>query len=58
MSKKLTITQEQLANLGFTVADIQSFNIRFRIISENRNRQSAWTPIFTVENPNYVPPAP
>ena len=45
MSKKIIITSAQLAELGFTGPDYQ---IRFRIISEDRNRISPWTPIFTI----------
>lgn len=47
MSKRLIITPEQLVALGLTGPDYQ---VRFRIISEDRNRISPWTPIFTISS--------
>lgn len=45
MSKKIIITPEQLTALGFTGPE---YHVRFRIVSEDRNRISAWTSIFTI----------
>lgn len=45
MSKKIIISPEELTALG---VDGPEYYIRFRIISEDRNRVSAWTPIFTI----------
>lgn len=47
MSKKIIITQDELDALGISGPD---YYIRFRIISEDRNRISAWTPIFTISS--------
>jgi len=44
MSKKITITPEQLSALGLFGPE---YYIRFRIVSEDKNRVSAWTSIFT-----------
>jgi len=45
MSKRIVIPKEQLPNL---IAGEAECFIRFRIISSDRNRLSAWTPIFSV----------
>ncbi len=45
MSKKIVIPKESLPNL--IAGETQCF-LRFRIVSEDRNRVSAWTPIFGV----------
>ena len=45
MSKKIIITPAELTALGISGPEYQ---IRFRIISEDRNRISPWTPIFTI----------
>jgi hypothetical protein len=47
MSKRIVITPEQLTALGLTGPD---YVVRFRIISEDRNRLSPWTPIFTISS--------
>ena len=53
MSKKLVITAEELANMGISGPD---YSVRFRLVSEDRNRFSPWTPIFSVSDPNWTPP--
>lgn len=45
MSKKIIITEEELVALGITGPD---YSLRFRIVSEDRNRFSPWTSIFTI----------
>lgn len=47
MSKRIIITPEELTALGLSGPDYQ---IRFRLISEDRNRISPWTPIFTISS--------
>jgi hypothetical protein len=47
MSKRIIITPEQLTELGLLGPE---FYLRFRIISEDRNRLSPWTPIFTISS--------
>lgn len=47
MSKKIIITAEELTALGLLGPE---YNLRFRIISEDRNRISPWTPIFTISS--------
>lgn len=42
---KIIITPAQLTALGLTGPE---YNIRFRIVSEDKNRLSPWTSIFTV----------
>ena len=53
MSKKLIITAEELDSMGMTGPD---YDLRFRIVSEDRNRFSSWTPIFSISDPNWTPP--
>lgn len=48
MSKKIIITAQELTNLG--VGSFTELYVRYRLISEDRNRYSAWTPIFEVDN--------
>lgn len=43
MAKKIVIPKEQLPNL---IAGETLCFLRFRIVSEDRNRVSAWTPVF------------
>ena len=50
MSKKLVIPRKNLPDPS--VYDAQ-YRIRYRLVSEDRNRFSSWTPIFSV-NPKYV----
>lgn len=45
MAKKIVIPKEQLPNL---IAGETLCFLRFRIVSEDRNRVSAWTPVFGV----------
>ncbi len=45
MAKKIIIPKEQLPNL---IAGETLCFLRFRIVSEDRNRVSAWTPVFGV----------
>jgi hypothetical protein len=45
MSKKIIITQDELNALGLTGPD---YYLRFRLVSEDRNRISPWTSIFTI----------
>jgi hypothetical protein len=45
MSKKIVISKTNFPEMS--IYD-PSYQIRFRIISENRNRFSAWSPIFSV----------
>lgn len=47
MSKKIIITPDELTALGLVGPQ---YNLRFRIISEDRNRISPWTPIFTISS--------
>jgi hypothetical protein len=52
MSKKITISKD-----NFSEMDIYdpNYKIRFRIVSEDRNRFSAWSPIFSVnQNVTFV----
>lgn len=49
MSKRVLITSEELTNLGLDANP--KLYIRYRLISEDRNRFSAWTPIFEIPNP-------
>lgn len=53
MSKKIIISKTNFPEMSIYDPNYQ---IRFRIIAENRNRFSAWSPIFSV-NPNveFVP---
>lgn len=54
MSKIVIIPREELPN-----PENQTFYIRFRIISQDRNRISAWSPIFeTYSQVVYVTPDP
>lgn len=46
--KKLIIPKENLPDINFLT---QEYQVRFRVTTEDRNRFSAWTPIFGV-NPN------
>lgn len=48
MSKKIVISKTNFPEMNINDPNYQ---VRFRIISENRNRTSAWSPIFSV-NPN------
>lgn len=43
---KIVITPEQLA----AIASGPNYYVRFRVVSEDRNRYSAWTPVFTVSS--------
>lgn len=43
MSKRVIIPRGDLPN-----PEGQTFYVRFRIVSQDRNRVSAWTPIFEV----------
>lgn len=45
MSKKIIIPRADIPN-----ATDSTFYIRFRIVSEDRNRLSAWTPIYEVSS--------
>lgn len=46
MAKKIIIAKENFADMS--IYD-PSYQIRFRLISEDRNRVSAWSPIFSVD---------
>jgi len=46
MSKKLIIPKESFGGMSIYSPEYQ---VRFRLISEDRNRYSAWTPIFSVD---------
>ena len=48
MSKKLVIPKESLPNL---TSNNTALVIRFRIVSTDKNRVSAWTPIYTMIKP-------
>lgn len=48
MSKKLIISKTNFPEMNINDPNYQ---VRFRLISENRNRTSAWSPIFSV-NPD------
>lgn len=48
MSKKIVITAQELIDLG--VGSFTELNVRYRLISEDRNRYSAWTSIFEIPN--------
>ena len=45
MAKKLVIASADLPNI---IAGQTQVFIRFRVVSEDKNRSSAWTPIFSV----------
>lgn len=47
MSKKIIITAQELTALGISGPN---YYLRFRIISEDRNRISPWTPIFKISS--------
>jgi hypothetical protein len=49
MSQKIVISADDLLNLG--VDQDPELYVRYRLVSEDRNRVSAWTPIFVVPNP-------
>lgn len=49
MSKRIVITAQELIDFG--LGSLTELNIRYRLISEDRNRISAWTSIFEVPNP-------
>lgn len=54
MSKKIIIPRESLPNPENT-----TFHVRFRVTSEDKNRVSAWTPVFSVTSDFiYVTPDP
>jgi hypothetical protein len=46
MTKKLIIPKESFAEMSTASPEYQ---IRFRLISDDRNRYSAWTPIYSVD---------
>jgi len=50
MSKKLIVPKEQFP--GMSIYD-PNYEVRFRIVSDDRNRVSAWSPIYSV-NPEVV----
>jgi hypothetical protein len=55
MSKKLVIPRASLPVLDTAGLN---FQIRYRIVSEDRNRLSAWTPIYSVNASSvYIPQA-
>jgi hypothetical protein len=45
MSKKITINKANLPDIN---AETGSYDVRFRLISEDRNKLSYWSPIYTV----------
>jgi hypothetical protein len=49
MSKRIIISAEELTALGLD-QDSEIY-VRFRLVSEDRNRLSAWTPIFEIPTP-------
>jgi hypothetical protein len=49
MSKRIIISAEELASLG--IDQDPEIYLRFRLVSEDRNRLSAWTPIFEIPTP-------
>lgn len=50
MSKKIIIPRENLPEINVLT---KSYDVRFRLVSEDRNRFSYWSPIFSI-NPGYT----
>jgi hypothetical protein len=46
MSKKVVIPKQNFTEMSIAGSEYQ---IRFRLVSEDRNRYSSWTPIFSVD---------